>query len=235
MLPLSIESTGLKWCVFYPIVKSLVEQPPKGWNNNGEVLWNPFLFITIEKDLYDYWKSTWKQKHKDFRLEIEKDFKSFVLEAKINFLKYKISILKQDILKHYNIFKYYLNTVSKEELSLWVEFHIKQIEKNFYKIDNLEKVIEVMLFPSDVVNKRIQVTEAEIEIAMEFPITDLLKFNKRGFTHCIAHKPDTKPSLHYYKKANRVHCFVCGFNGNAIEVAMKIYNLSFPNAVRTLC
>ena len=234
MLPLSAESTSLKWCVFYKVVKNLVEQPPKGWNKNGEVLWNPFLYIDLEKGAYEYWVSTWKQKHKDFRIEMENENPDFCLQAKIGFYKYKIYLLKQDILKHYNIFKYYYNTVSKEELSLWVEFHIKESKKDSYKIENLEKVVEIMLFPTKDLNAKKQVTEQEIETAREYPITDLLEFNKRGFTKCLVHNPDKKPSLHYCRKTNRVYCFVCNYSGDSISVAMKVYGISFPSTVRML-
>ena len=70
--------------------------------------------------------------------------------------------------------------------------------------------------------------------AKEYPIENLLTF-KRGFTKCLWHEEKTS-SLHWNKNNNTAHCFgACGSNYDSIDVAMKIYNLTFVDAVKKLC
>ncbi len=76
------------------------------------------------------------------------------------------------------------------------------------------------------------ITDDMIARAKEYPIKELLSSPvRRNTTHCIAHN-DSDPSMGI--KNNRVKCFVCGFKGDAIDVAMKINNLDFKSAVKTL-
>lgn len=78
-----------------------------------------------------------------------------------------------------------------------------------------------------------QITDAMIESAREYPVEELLEF-KRGAALCLWHD-DTNPSLSWDKKRNRVHCFACDKDANAIDIIMTQDGCSFPAAVKKLC
>ena len=68
--------------------------------------------------------------------------------------------------------------------------------------------------------------------AKKFPISELIDF-RGGFTKCIFHT-DNDPSMKYYEKNNRVHCFAgCG-GFDVIDVYRKLYNVNFIEAVKYL-
>lgn len=72
-----------------------------------------------------------------------------------------------------------------------------------------------------------------LECAKQRPIDTLLKFNPQYNTNCLWHNEDS-PSMHYYKKNNRVYCFGCGKSADAVDVYMQIHNCSFLDAVKAL-
>jgi len=67
-------------------------------------------------------------------------------------------------------------------------------------------------------------------VAKDRPITDFIDFSRAGFASCIWHNEET-PSMKYYFKNNRVHCFGCQRNGDVIDVVMKLYNFDFKQAL----
>jgi DNA primase len=69
--------------------------------------------------------------------------------------------------------------------------------------------------------------------AKEFPITNMVEFNRAHKALCLWHT-DSNPSMHYYKRNNMVYCFVCNQSGDAIDVAQKMYGLEFAAAVKKL-
>jgi DNA primase len=79
--------------------------------------------------------------------------------------------------------------------------------------------------------KESEITQAMINRAREYPISEMIDFNRAGFSKCLWHEERTA-SMHL--KNNRVHCFGCGKNGDAIEVAMKLQGVTFVEAVRRL-
>lgn len=54
--------------------------------------------------------------------------------------------------------------------------------------------------------------------------------NRRGFIACPFHHEKT-PSLGTYQNDRRWKCFGCGESGDAITFVMRLYNLSFPQAI----
>ncbi len=66
--------------------------------------------------------------------------------------------------------------------------------------------------------------------AKQFPITSLIPFNRVHKAPCLWHHEDT-PSMHYYPKNNKVHCFGCGKSADAVDVYMQINNCSFLEAI----
>lgn len=69
--------------------------------------------------------------------------------------------------------------------------------------------------------------------ARAVPIGDFVQFNKKGDAPCIAHE-DKHPSMHWFKKNNKVKCFPCGFNGDTIDVVMKQFNLPVGEAIKKI-
>lgn len=73
--------------------------------------------------------------------------------------------------------------------------------------------------------------------AKTYPIEDLLgtpikQLGSKKWASCPFHE-DKKPSLMIDSK-NTCHCFSCGFNGDSIEVAQKLFNLPFKEVLRRL-
>lgn len=77
------------------------------------------------------------------------------------------------------------------------------------------------------------VSETDIQVAKEYPMSDLVNIDNRGFANCIFHSEDT-PSMKYYPNSNTFHCFGCGVNADTIKVAQKLYGDNFINTVKRL-
>jgi len=77
------------------------------------------------------------------------------------------------------------------------------------------------------------VTDEMIQQAREYPIDQLIEFDRRGFTCCYHHKEKT-PSMKLYKDSNTVHCFGCGYNADTISVLMDRDGYDFLSAVKQL-
>jgi hypothetical protein len=73
----------------------------------------------------------------------------------------------------------------------------------------------------------------DIEKIKQIPITDIMEFNKAGFACCPFHGEKT-PSLKYYKKNNRFHCFGCGKDGDVIDMFQQLHSCNFREAVKNL-
>jgi len=58
-----------------------------------------------------------------------------------------------------------------------------------------------------------------------------VEVNRSGFGLCPFHDEKT-PSFKVYP--NRVHCYGCGFDQDSIGFVMKLYKLSFPEALKFL-
>lgn len=72
----------------------------------------------------------------------------------------------------------------------------------------------------------------DFERAKQVPIDTLIHF-KRGFAECIWHDERT-PSMKYYKKNNKVHCFGCDKSGDVIDVVQQLHQCDIKQAVAFL-
>src|ERR1035437_1294011 len=70
----------------------------------------------------------------------------------------------------------------------------------------------------------------DIDKAKQYPIDQLITF-KHGFAKCLDHV-DNHASMKYYEKENRCHCFSCMRNFDAIDIARKIWGLSFKETIK---
>ncbi len=78
------------------------------------------------------------------------------------------------------------------------------------------------------------VEKEEIDRANEYPIDNLLDFDRANKRLCLWHDEKT-PSLSYKKSQNFVRCFgQCGKSFGAIDVYQKLNNCDFVTAVREL-
>jgi len=77
------------------------------------------------------------------------------------------------------------------------------------------------------------VTEEMIARAKEYPVEELIEFN-RNVARCPFHN-ETTASLHYYKKDNKCHCFGgCNKSYDSIAIYQQLNNCSFVQAVERL-
>lgn len=104
----------------------------------------------------------------------------------------------------------------------------------------IEKKSAPMIKVMNSINRRNQpvrpgkITDAMIERAREYPVDELLEFNRGGMAICLWHD-DTNASLWHSVGRNRVHCFVCEHDTDAIGIVMTQDRCSFPQAVKRLC
>lgn len=68
-----------------------------------------------------------------------------------------------------------------------------------------------------------------LKTAKEVPLDRILKFNGQKFARCPFHN-DSTPSLHKFGP-NKFKCFGCGARGDAIDLVMRMKNISLPEAV----
>lgn len=55
--------------------------------------------------------------------------------------------------------------------------------------------------------------------------------NRAGFIKCPFHQGDHTASLKIYPGDKGFHCFGCGAHGSVIDFVMRLFDLSFPQAV----
>lgn len=72
-----------------------------------------------------------------------------------------------------------------------------------------------------------------IERAKQVPIGEYIQFNKKGDALCINHD-DKHPSMHWFKKNNRVKCFACGYSADVIDVVQKLFTLTTGEAIKKI-
>lgn len=80
---------------------------------------------------------------------------------------------------------------------------------------------------------RLQTNKSRAAEVIAIPITDFMQFNRGGWARCPFHG-DKQPSLKYYKRDNRVHCFAgCG-QKNVIQVYAHIKSIDTREAFKQL-
>ncbi len=95
---------------------------------------------------------------------------------------------------------------------------LKWIEKQKYVMGEESKIKEVEVMKKE---------------AKQYPIYQLVEFNRAGFARCIWHNEKTA-SMKYYKNKNTVYCFGCNKKADVISVYMQLNQCSFMEAVKNL-
>lgn len=117
--------------------------------------------------------------------------------------------------------------IKGEGFDSWVEQGLcEAIEKEKTKL-NREKM---RLDPPPI--KEGYIGAEEVTRAKMVPISEYLEFRHKKTT-CLWHD-DKHPSMYYYERDNAVKCFACGFRGDVVDVVMKLYDLTFIDAVKRL-
>jgi len=76
-----------------------------------------------------------------------------------------------------------------------------------------------------------QITENDIMLVKQIPIRTFIKVNGQKKAICLFHN-DKNASMHIYDTT--YHCFTCEAHGTTIDIIMKLYNLTFIEAVKKL-
>ena len=174
----------------------------------------------------------YRDKAKDIRKLIE-EFKSsfpeqFIKDKKIEYKKMIIADLENEV-KCWA--KSYQNSW-KHKAPIWFrklvkEFYnnaIKKLKKertNLYFIENPEKI------------KEGKISQDMIVRAKNFPITELVEVDDRGFARCVSPEHEDKHASMYCKN-NFAHCFSCNYSADVIKLCRDIYNITFVEAVKKL-
>lgn len=102
---------------------------------------------------------------------------------------------------------------------------LKKTRKDFEILMKVARPLELPPEPKKEPRRRGKLFGDKMERAKSVPLDQLLEFNKQGFALCPYHT-DHKPTLHWIKKSNRFHCFADGENGDAIDLAQKLYGFN---------
>ena len=81
------------------------------------------------------------------------------------------------------------------------------------------------------IGEKLKITDEDIENARKYPIENLVKVNASGFAKCPFHN-ERSPS--FFTRKNFGYCFGCGYRGDVIDIAMKLNNWSFVEAIKNL-
>lgn len=111
-------------------------------------------------------------------------------------------------------------------VALRVTPHIEEIQSHIKKNE------QILMLATKTPEGEQANTGLNFERAKLVPIDSFIEF-KRGFAPCIWHDEVT-PSMKYYKKNNRVHCFGCDKGGDVIDVIQQIKECDIKEAVRFL-
>lgn len=99
-----------------------------------------------------------------------------------------------------------------------------------YRLEERNKELKkILLYMSN--KEELKGEAVDIEKAKQKPITDYIQFNKMKFANSIFTNEKT-PSMKYYPKQNRVHCFSSGRNEDVIGVVMELQKVTFIQAVK---
>lgn len=167
-------------------------------------------------ELWQYWQDGLPTEP-DLLEAFPKEYKA-LLKEKLKELKIKLG----DLLHNERQLKNQMFRAGKDE-SKWIEMAIGTIQKEKQSID--KEIIRIKWFVDPVKSEG-----KDINRAKEFPIDQIMDFNRQHKAACLWHQ-DKHPSMQYYKSTNKVWCFVCNKGGDSIDVAMKLWNLDIKETI----
>lgn len=60
---------------------------------------------------------------------------------------------------------------------------------------------------------------------------ELRQQGRNYIARCVAHSPDRTPSMVVYPDSGKVHCYACGFHGDAVDIVRALHGFSFREAL----
>ena len=160
--------------------------------------------------------------------ELATEFKEATPTIKRNIKEKKEELARLvDVENHIKVWCYKNCSPKEREMEEWyytlifVDCFRVRIEKS---IEKLERILSYM--------KKGKGGELDVQKARQRPISDFIEFNGFGFARSIWNTSDKTPSMKYYRKENRVHCFSTGEDEDVIGVVMQLRNCKFIDAVK---
>lgn len=155
------------------------------------------------------------------------DLRELAPEDRLKHLNWQVDYLKQSIARDYQAYTRMterdVDYATKQYLLIAMDTEGKEKELKRAEISK-----RFILAPSS--DNGIQ--REEIERALQYPITEIVGAGRGDRRACINHSPDNHPSMSI--KNNFAYCFTCGYTADVIGVAMKVWGLSFKDAVKKL-
>jgi len=184
---------------------------------------------------YDEWirsnskkiEKEWKKEYKkiiDNIFEFVKENEEFARERRIEYLENLIVELSKKIEKELE----YQQRMIDNDVPFW--FRSLSNDRLKKMIKEYKKLKISLYFLKNNKNQN-GITPEMIVRAREYPINNLIDVGKNMMALCLFHS-DNKPSM--YVKNNFYYCFGCGASGDVIDLAMKLWGISFPEAVKKL-
>jgi hypothetical protein len=118
-------------------------------------------------------------------------------------------------------------SVEHRQILLYIS-DIDKLEKRLKKLKNTLIILESYEQWKDG-----EITPEQVLRAKEYPLSNLVELDIRGFCKCPFHK-DKTPSMSYWKDKNILHCFGCGVSKDSIQFVIDMYNKTFSEAVKYL-
>lgn len=183
-----------------------------------------FRLMDMEKN----WRESVRKSDAEFVRWFTEENPEFVRKARLRFLRDEIRArtetlgeLKKEIDRIYR-------ANDQEEVAMLLPI----VQRNAAEAG---KKLRMLIFEKKILlgKSTSTITPELIARAREYPIRDLVETNSRGYALCVnPEHDDHSPSM--WTKNNFAHCFSCNWSGDSIDVAMKVYNLKFPEAVKKL-
>ena len=161
--------------------------------------------------------------------DIRRNISYWARDEQLEYLRWKVQELSEEIGRTH---EGYMNLTEKDTniLTKKVFVYMAGLKKREKLLGGLTFSLRLMEYPEIV--KGNGITPEAIAQARNYPISEIVEVNSRGFAHCVNHFPDRHPSM--YCKGNWAHCFSCGFSGDSISVYQKVNNIGFVESVEGL-
>lgn len=183
-----------------------------------------FRLVDMEKN----WRESVRKSDAEFVRWFTEENPEFVRKARLRFLRDEIRArtetlgeLKKEIDRIYR-------GNDQEEVAMLLPI----VQRNAAEAG---KKLRMLIFEKKILlgKSTSTITPELIARAREHPIRDLVETNSRGYALCVnPEHDDHSPSM--WTKNNFAHCFSCNWSGDSIDVAMKVYNIKFQEAVKKL-
>ena len=164
-----------------------------------------------------------------FTREIEQAHPGWIRERRTAYLQSQISRVYYELRRLY----WWHEVMRRRGVPEWLRRTMMRLSK----LDGLEKDLKIfkisLHYNMHDDNDHVLILMSGLPRACDYPIDKLIDVNKDGYAQCVNPTPHEKDPTMLCSK-NLVYCFSCGWYGDAIDVAMVKYNLTFEEALKML-